>query len=145
MHDFNKVTENDRSGDDNFVIIIDDDDDNVNPQITIVGSCGALGLAPDAAAALPAVAVATSMPPAPHVSVDSVNIGRAPPAASTTALTIPPPPASIAAATITRAPLTTVVSVATQTTPDHLVKGNNSSGEAGARCRYGGNGKVVAR
>lgn len=29
--------------------------------------------------------------------------------------------------------------------PDHPVKGNNDSSEAGARYRYGGNGKVVAR
>ena len=36
MHDSNKVTENERSGDDNFVIVIDDDDD-ANPLIAIVG------------------------------------------------------------------------------------------------------------
>jgi hypothetical protein len=40
MHDSNKVTENERSGDDNFVNVIDDDDDDDddrNPLIAIVG------------------------------------------------------------------------------------------------------------
>jgi hypothetical protein len=37
MHDSNKVTENERSGDDNFVNVIDDDDDDGNPLIAIVG------------------------------------------------------------------------------------------------------------
>jgi hypothetical protein len=41
MHDSNKVIENDRSGDENFVIIIDDDDDDTNPLITITGPFGA--------------------------------------------------------------------------------------------------------
>jgi hypothetical protein len=34
MHDSNKVIENERSGDDNFVIIVDGD---INPLITIMG------------------------------------------------------------------------------------------------------------
>jgi hypothetical protein len=37
MHDSNKITENERSGDDNYVNVIDDDDDNRNPLIAIVG------------------------------------------------------------------------------------------------------------
>ncbi|CAD6334320.1 unnamed protein product [Miscanthus lutarioriparius] len=139
------VTENGRSGDDNFMIIIHDDDDDTNPLIAIAGSRGAPGPAPDAAATLPAEAVATPAPPAPHGSAESMNIGGAPPAASTAALTILPPPASVALVTITRAPLATIVSVATQTAPDHLVNGNNGSSEASARYTYGGNGKVVAR
>jgi hypothetical protein len=43
MHDSNKVIENDRNGDENFVIIIDDDDDT-NPLITITGPFGAPAL-----------------------------------------------------------------------------------------------------
>jgi hypothetical protein len=35
LHDSNKVTENESSGDDNFLIIIDDDDDDANPLIAI--------------------------------------------------------------------------------------------------------------
>ena len=61
-------------------------------------------------------------------------------------MTIPPPPASMSKVTITTAPLATVVSVATQTTPvDHLVKGYNGSSEVGAHYRYGGHGNIVAR
>ena len=115
------------------MIIIHDDDDDTNPLIAIAGSRGAPGPAPNAAATLPAKAVATPAPPAPHGSAESMNIGGAPPAASTAALTILPPPASVALVTITRAPLATAMSVATQTVPDRPVKGNNGSGEDGSR------------
>jgi hypothetical protein len=37
MHDSNKVIENERSGDDNFMIMIDDNDDDANPLIAITG------------------------------------------------------------------------------------------------------------
>jgi hypothetical protein len=113
MHDSNEVIENDCSGDDNFLIIIDDD---TNPLIAIMGSHGAPDPTLDAAAALPALDMATPTPPAPHASAESVNIGGAPPATSTVALTILPPPASVATTTITRTPLATVVNMATQTT-----------------------------
>jgi hypothetical protein len=116
MHDSNKVIENDRSGDENLVIIIDDDNDDTNPLIATAGSRGAPGLAPSAAVILLAAAMATPAPPAPHAFVKSLNIGGAPPTASTVALTIPPPPPSEAARTITRAPLATAVNAATQTT-----------------------------
>lgn len=115
MHDSNKVTENDRRGDEKFVIIIDGDDDDTNPLVAIAGSRGCLGLAPSAAAALLAAAVATPAPPAPHASIESLNIGGAPPTASIVALTIPPHP-SEAARTFTRAPLATALNAATQTT-----------------------------
>jgi len=150
MHDNNQFTENDHSNDHNLVIIIDDDDDDddddyTNPLITMMGSCGAHGLAPDVTATLLAVVVPTPTPPTIHASAKSMNIGGAPLAASIVALTIPPPPASMVATNITRAPLSTTMCVATQTTLDHSVKGNNGSGEASARNRYHGNSKVVAR
>jgi hypothetical protein len=85
-------------------------------------ACGAL-----------AVAVATPTPLAPHAPAESVNIGGAPAAASLAAQTIPPPPAFVAAVTITRTPLATTMSVATQTALDLLVKGNIGSDEAGSR------------
>jgi hypothetical protein len=74
------------------------------------------------------MAVATPMPPASHVPAESLNIGGAP----TAAMAIPPPPAFVAAVTITRAPLATAMSVATQTALDHPVKGNIGSGDAGS-------------
>ncbi|CAD6254064.1 unnamed protein product [Miscanthus lutarioriparius] len=145
LHDNNEVTENDRNGDDIPMIVIDDDDDDANPVIAVAGSRGASGPAPDATAALamapaPAVAVATSMLAA-HASATFVNTEGAPAAASTTAVTIP---LAVAAATITRAALATAVSAGTQTAPG-LVKGNNGSGQAGARSKYDTNGKAVAR
>jgi hypothetical protein len=45
---------------------------------------------------------------------------------------IPPPSAFVAAATIRRAPLATSMSVATQTAPDHPMKGNIGSGDDGS-------------
>jgi hypothetical protein len=114
MHDSNKVTENDRSGDDDFVIIIDDDYDDTNPLIAGMRSRGAPGSVLDAATALPMVAVATPTPPTPHAFAESLNTGGAPPTTSKVALTIPPPLGSMVVTIITRAPLTTVVSVATQ-------------------------------
>jgi hypothetical protein len=90
-------------------------DDDTNPLIASARSHGAPGLVPDAATTLPAVAVATPAPPAPHAFVESLNTGGAPPATSKVALTIPPPLGSMVVTIITRAPLATAVSVATQT------------------------------
>jgi hypothetical protein len=116
MHNNNKVTENNCSGDDDFVIIINDDYDDTNPLIASVRSRGAPGSVLDAATTLPTVAVATPTPPAPHAFAESLNTGGAPPTTSKVALTIPPPLGSMVVTIITRAPLATAVSVATQTT-----------------------------
>jgi hypothetical protein len=76
--------------------------------------------------------VASPTPPPPHAPTESLNTGGAPDVASIAALTIPPPP-FVAEVTITRAPLATAMSVATQTAPDRLVNGNIVSGDAVSR------------
>jgi hypothetical protein len=79
------------------------------------------------------MAVASPTPPPPHAPTESLNTGGAPAAASIAALTIPPPPPFVAVVTITRAPLATAMSVATQTAPYRLVNGNIGSSDAGSR------------
>jgi hypothetical protein len=118
MHGSKEVTENSgRSSHDNnpVIIIIDDDnDDDANPVITVAGSPGAPGLAPDAAAAVataPALAVAMvatpTVPAAPHVAAS---------------MTIQGAPAS----------------------DHRPVKGNNGGSGEGARYGYGGGNSLTA-